>query len=594
MKQNKIKNKKVFKDRTLFAKLINEGKPLWYFFVIALVAIFISMFCKAFRPKIISNAIDMYLQAFNNGTITGSSAKEGLKKAGLLFMSVLAIELTFSCIRNFLLTYASRKMIYNLRQKLFSHVQKLPMSYFNKTPVGVVVTRITNDPFALNELFNIILIGFTQNIVYMLFILYMMFSSDVKLTLISLMLLPLIVIITYFFKNKSRELHREMRNKVAALNAYLSENISGMKITKVFNMQNKKSDEFDKINHDLYRTGMNMLIIRGIFRPIVSIIRAISLTILLWFAGVRYMNNAIEIGILYLFISYINEFFQPIMDLSQQFSSIQSSFAAGEKIYALLDNQPEPNKKEKFEFNNIQGEIKFNHVWFAYEKENWILKDVTFTINPNENVAFVGHTGAGKTTIINLLCGFYEIQKGSITIDGIDIREIRKKDFRRHIGLVLQDIQLTSGDIYSNIKLNDESIPNEKVHKITEYLQADTLIKELDNGYHHKINQGGTVLSTGTRQLISFARALIYDPKILVMDEATSSIDTYTENILQNSIKQLMKDKTTISVAHRLSTIQQCDKIIVMHHGQIKESGNHQQLLNKGGLYYQLYKLQYQ
>jgi ATP-binding cassette, subfamily B, multidrug efflux pump len=593
MSNDEKENIKILKDRTLFIRLIKEGKPLWYFFAFAMIAILIAMYCKALRPKIISNAIDMYLEGFQNGVIIPSQAKEGLKKTGKLILILLIIELSFSCVRNFLLTYTSRKIIYHLRQRLFNHVQKLPLSYFNKTPVGVVVTRVTNDPFALNQLFNIILIGFMQNLVYMIFILYMMFISDIKLSFISIALMPIIMLITILFKNKSRKIHREIRNKVAALNAFLSENISGMKITKVFNMQDKKNNDFDKTAKDLYESGMHMVIILGLFQPIINIIKYMTLTILLWFAGLQYMSNAIEIGIVYLFISYIGELFRPIMQLAEQFNALQASFASGEKIYTLLDRKKEPDAEKKYDFKNIKGEIKFNNVWFAYEDENWILKDVSFTINPNESVAFVGHTGAGKTTIVSLLCGFYEIQKGSITIDGIDISTIRKKDYRHHIGLVLQDIQLTSGDIYSNIKLNDASIPDKRVHEVTEFLQADSFINDLEDGYRHKINQGGTVLSTGQRQLISFARALVYDPKILIMDEATSNIDTQTEAIIQNAMKQLMKNRTTISIAHRLSTIQQSDKIIVMHNGEIRETGNHQNLLNKNGLYYKLYELQY-
>jgi len=594
MTETEDKRKYTLKDRTLFFRLFKEAKPVWYLFVLALIAILIMTYAKAMRPKVISNAIDIYIEPFlKNSGISATVAKQGIKAAAKMFLLLLVIELGFSGVKNYLLPLAGRKIIYNLRLRLFAHVQKLPLSYFDKTPVGTVVTRVTNDSSALNEMFNSILTGFIQNIVYMGFILYMMLISDVRLTIVSMLLIPVIVITTSLFRIKARKIFRITRTKIAIINAFLSENITGVLITKAFNMQKRKTKDFDKINKDFYHINMSKIIIMGVFRPLINVLKYLTLAILLWFAGVQYMDGVIEIGILYLFISYIGEFFQPLMQLADQFNSLQSSFAAGEKIYTLLDQPVEPDVATRHNFDNIQGEICFNNVWFAYNDEDWILKDVSFTIAPSENVAFVGHTGAGKTTIISLLCGFYEIQKGSITIDGIDIRTIRKKDYRHHIGLVLQDVYLTSGDIFSNIKLNDPNITDERVIEIAEYLQADSFIKELDDGYRHKINQGGTVLSTGQRQLISFARALVYDPKIMVMDEATSSIDTHTETILQNAMKRLMKNRTTISIAHRLSTIQQSDKIIVMHHGEIKEKGNHQQLLNKGGLYYQLYKLQY-
>jgi len=594
MNETEDKRKYTLKDKALFFRLFKEAKPVWYLFVLALIIIIIMTYAKALRPKVISDTIDMYIEPFLKDSGIGAVAsKQGIKSAAKLFLVLLMVELGCVALKNYLLPLAGRKIIYNIRQRLFAHVQKLPLSYFDKTPVGTIVTRVTHDSAALNEMFNSILTGFIQNIVYMAFILYMMLISDVRLTIVSMLLIPVIAVTTALFRIKAREIFRITRAKIAIINAFLSENITGVLITKAFNMQKRKIKDFDKINKDFYDINMSKILIMGVFMPLINVLKYLTLAILLWFGGVRYMDGVIEIGILYLFINYVGEFFNPLMQLAEQFNSLQSSFAAGEKIYTLLDKPVEPDVETRHDFEDIKGEICFNNVWFAYEDDNWILKDVSFTIAPSENIAFVGHTGAGKTTIISLLCGFYEIQKGSITIDGVDIKTIRKKDYRHHIGLVLQDVYLTSGDIFSNIKLNDPDITNERVIEIAEYLQADSFIQELDDGYRHKINQGGTVLSTGQRQLISFARALVYDPKILVMDEATSSIDTHTEAILQNAMKQLMKNRTTISIAHRLSTIQQSDKIIVMHHGKIKETGNHQELLNNGGLYYQLYKLQY-
>lgn len=585
---------KVKINKSLFFRLIKEAKPVWYLFAISLGVIIVLTFAKAYRPKLISEAISVFIEGFSSGSLSEVLAIEGIQKSAMVFLGLIFIELVFGYVKTYLLSLAGKKIIYNLRIKLFKHVQKLPLKFFDKTPVGVIVTRITNDPEALNEMFNSVVVGLVQNIIYLGFILYLMFISDVKLSIVSICLIPIIAVATILFRRRARVVFRAIRTKLSYINAYLSEHIMGMRIIQAFNMQEKKKEDFDKINKEFYKSNMDRVILFGVFRPMMDVVKYLTLAILLWFAGLRYMDNAIEIGVLYLFINYIGEFFHPIMDLADQFNVLQSSYAAGEKIYAILDQPAEPDNPDAPPMGDIKGEISFEHVWFAYIDDDWVLKDATFTIKPGESFAFVGHTGAGKSTIINLICGFYEHQKGKITIDGVDIKELRKSDYRHHIGLVLQDVYLTAGDVMNAIRLNDESISESRVLEIAKYLQADEFINRLEGGYKHPINQGGTVLSGGERQLISFARALIYDPQILIMDEASSSIDTETERLLQNSLEKLMKNRTTISVAHRLSTVQQADSIIVMHHGEIIEQGNHNDLLNKKGLYYQLYQLQYQ
>jgi len=569
-------------------RMIKEAKPVMGFLILALLSILLLSLTKALRPQITSDIINLYLEGFTEGSINKEVALVGIEKASIYFFLITLIEFIMSFIRSFALSVAGMKVLYNIRQRLFNHVQNLPLSYFDKTPVGAIVTRLTNDPAAIGDLFNIVLVGFVQSIVYIVVILVFMFAEDITLSLVSIALIPFIAFSTVLFRKVARRVFGAIRQKVSELNVFLNESINGMKIVQLFNLQGKKNKKFEQLNRAYYKANMGRVILFGVFRPLMNVIKYLTIAILLWIGGVRYIDGIISIGTLYLFTYYIGEFFDPIMNLADQISTIQSSVAASEKIYDLLDETPEYNHQKPKVLDVVQGEIRFEHVWFAYNDEEWVLKDVSFTIKPKENVAFVGHTGSGKTTIINLICGFYDVQKGRITIDGIDIRELNKSQYRRSIGLVLQDVSLTEGTILSNIKMNDHQVSDEQVVDIVDQLNLDELINTLEGGYAYPVNQGGTTLSTGQRQLISFARSLIYNPGILIMDEATSNIDSHTESLLKVALNRIVEGRTTISIAHRLSTIKGSHTIFVLHHGTVKEVGNHVELMTKQGLYYKL------
>lgn len=577
-------------------KLLREfAIPYWYLFILALIIILISSAISLARPYLIKIGIDDYIQLGAAGKMPVQEARKGLYYLGILYLAMVLVEFVFGYLQHYILQYTGMKIIYNIRKRVFDHVQHLPLSYFDTHTTGRIVTRITNDPGALNEMFSGVLIGFLKNIFVMIGIVVVMFRLSFELTIITFLVLPLIALASILFRTKARKVFREMRAKLSAINAFMSEHIMGMKIIQAFNMQQKKFEEFDKINKEYYNANMQRVVVFGIFRPFMDVVRSLAVAILLWYGGRNILAGSLEFGTLYVFIDYIGRFFQPIMELTEEFNTLQSSMVSAERILNILGEEPEKEPEgEGVKRERIRGEIEFKNVWFAYQGDNWVLKDVSFKVEPGQSVAFVGATGAGKTSIINLLCGFYEHQKGQILIDGIDIRDMKKSELRKHIGLVLQDVNLFYGDIETNIKLFNENISSEEVKQAAKYVNADGFIRALPGGYKHVLSEGGTTLSAGQRQLISFARALVKDPEILIMDEATSNIDTETEGLIQDALGRLMKGRTTIAIAHRLSTIQKADQIIVIHRGRIREKGNHQELLRQKGLYYNLYKLQYE
>ena len=577
-------------------KLLREfAIPYWYLFILALIIILISPAISLARPYLIKIGIDDYIQLGAAGKMPVQEARKGLYYLGILYLAMVLAEFVFGYLQHYILQYTGMKIIYNIRKRVFDHVQHLPLSYFDTHATGRIVTRITNDPGALNEMFSGVLIGFLKNIFVMIGIVVVMFRLSFELTIITFLVLPLIALASILFRTKARKVFREMRAKLSAINAFMSEHIMGMKIIQAFNMQQKKFEEFDKINKEYYNANMQRVVVFGIFRPFMNVVRSLAVAILLWYGGRNILAGSLEFGTLYVFIDYIGRFFQPIMELTEEFNTLQSSMVSAERILNILGEEPEKEPEgEGVKRERIRGEIEFKNVWFAYQGDNWVLKDVSFKVEPGQSVAFVGATGAGKTSIINLLCGFYEHQKGQILIDGIDIRDMKKSELRKHIGLVLQDVNLFYGDIETNIKLFNENISSEEVKQAAKYVNADGFIRALPGGYKHVLSEGGTTLSAGQRQLISFARALVKDPEILIMDEATSNIDTETEGLIQDALGRLMKGRTTIAIAHRLSTIQKADQIIVIHRGRIREKGNHQELLRQKGLYYNLYKRQYE
>lgn len=517
---------------------------------------------------------------------------KGILKAGILFLLLLFSGFFLNLADTWLLQKMGQQIVYKLREETFTHIHSLSLSFFNITPVGKLVTRVSNDTEAVNELFSTILVKLFKNVVKIIGYAVVMLSINVKMAGISFLLLPLVAILTFIFRHLSRKAYQITRNKITELNTFLSEHISGMKLIQIFAREKEKYSEFEGKSMELYRANFREIMTFAIFRPSIYLVSVIAMILVIRTGSLSVLNGSLSLGTLFVFITYISSFFEPIQELSEQLGTLQSSIASAEKIFSVLDVKPEILSPADPAPVNILGEIEFRHVWFAYEEENYILKDVSFVIHPGEKAAFVGATGAGKSTILNLIGRYFDIQKGQILIDGIDIHEIDLDVLRGAIGQVQQDVFIFTGDIKSNISLNNEAISPDDVRRAAEIVNADPFIQKLPHGYDEPVTERGSTLSAGQRQLLSFARTLAYDPKILVLDEATANIDTETETLITQALARLMDGRTTIMVAHRLSTIQHADKIIVMHHGEIKESGTHQELLAKDGLYKKLYELQ--
>lgn len=517
---------------------------------------------------------------------------KGILKAGILFLLLLFSGFFLNLADTWLLQKMGQQIVYKLREETFTHIHSLSLSFFNTTPVGKLVTRVSNDTEAVNELFSTILVKLFKNVVKIIGYAVVMLSINVKMAGISFLLLPLVAILTFVFRHLSRKAYQITRNKITELNTFLSEHISGMKLIQIFAREKEKYSEFEGKSMELYRANFREIMTFAIFRPSIYLVSVIAMILVIRTGSLSVLNGSLSLGTLFVFITYISSFFEPIQELSEQLGTLQSSIASAEKIFSVLDVKPEIVSPTDPAPVNILGEIEFRHAWFAYEEENYILKDVSFVIHPGEKAAFVGATGAGKSTILNLIGRYFDIQKGQILIDGIDIHEIDLDVLRGAIGQVQQDVFIFTGDIKSNISLNNEAISPDDVRRAAEIVNADPFIQKLPHGYDEPVTERGSTLSAGQRQLLSFARTLAYDPKILVLDEATANIDTETETLITQALARLMDGRTTIMVAHRLSTIQHADKIIVMHHGEIKESGTHQELLAKDGLYKKLYELQ--
>lgn len=517
-----------------------------------------------------------------------------LNKLALIYLSIIFIGFVFNYTQTYILNYAGKKIIYNIREEVFTHIQKMSLTFFDNNPVGRLVTRVANDTEKLNEMYTEVLISFFKDIFMLIGIIIIMLQMNLKLALMSFTVIPFIVIASIIFRIQIRKVYRLVRVKLAKINSTLNENITGMQTVHIFAKENKKFREFDNINKSYFNTTKKEVKIFALFRPSIEIIRSLGIALIIYYGGGRTISGAIEFGVLYAFINYLQRFFQPIMELTQKFNILQSAMASSERIFQILDkNEDIKNIKNAKNLKKFNGKIEFKNVWFAYDNKNWVLKNVSFTINPGESIAFVGATGAGKSSIINLINRFYDIQKGKILIDGIDIKTIDKYSLRKRIGIVLQDVFLFTGDIKENIRLNKENISLNDIKYAAKHVNADNFIEKLPKKYDEPVMERGSTLSSGQRQLLAFARALVYDPDILVLDEATSNIDTETEVLIQDALLKLIKGRTSIAVAHRLSTIQHSDKIIVLHKGEVKEIGTHQELLDKEGIYYDLYRLQY-
>ncbi len=571
--------------------LLKHAIPYWPWFLLALLLVTMITVTELIRPYLLGLAIDDISKAISNPE-TVSDYKDHIMSLGIIFISVAFLQFVISYFNTIILNVTSAKIIKALRSKVFAHVMSLPFRYFDKTPVGSVVTRICNDTNSINEMYVNVLVNFFRDIFMMIGVIITMFLLDVKMTLVVLSVVPLMAFAAILFRKKARKIHTSIRARLSAINIFLSEHISGMKIVQLFNMQKVKQSEFDKINLQYMNENKSRIKLWGIFRPFMEVVSAIALALIMWVGGKDVLTSTISIGVVYMFINYSRKFFHPIMSLTEMYNTTQASLVSSERIEVLLNTLPEKKPVSAKSLYDSKGKIEFKNVWFAYDDENWILKDVSFTVSPGEKVAIVGTTGAGKTTIISLILGFYRHQKGDILIDGISINDIDLQELRKEIGTVRQDVFLFKGDIETNIKLYND-IPIEQVIKAAKTVNASKFINQLEDTYKEEVNHRGTTFSEGQRQLLSFARALVNNPKILLLDEATSSVDTKTELLIQEGMLQMMEGRTSITIAHRLSTIVHSDEILFIHKGRIKEQGTHKELLKKKGYYYDLYTIQY-
>lgn len=516
----------------------------------------------------------------------------GILTAAGMYLLMLLAGFVLNAADTWMLQKMGQSIIYQMREEVFAHIHSLSLGFFNTTPVGKLVTRVSNDTEAVNELFSSILVKLFKNIVKIIGYAVVMLSIHVRMAIVSFLLLPVVTALTFLFRSLSRKAYQITRTKITELNTFLSEHISGMKLIQIFVREKEKYQEFETKSGELFAANWREVMTFAVFRPLIYMLSIIAMIIVIGTGSASVLNGTLSLGTLFIFVSYISSFFEPIQELAEQFGTLQSSLASAEKIFSVLDEKPEIVSPSRPVNVQIQGRIEFKHVWFAYEKEDYILRDVSFVIEPGQKAAFVGATGAGKSSILNLIGRYYDIQKGEILIDGVNIRAIDTDVLRRAIGQVQQDVFIFTGDIKGNISLNNEDISPEEIRQAAQTVNADPFIQKLPGGYDEPVTERGSTLSAGQRQLLSFARTLAYDPAILVLDEATANIDTETESLITHALERLMEGRTTIMVAHRLSTIQHADKIMVMHKGRIRESGTHQELLRQEGLYKKLYELQ--
>ncbi|MDF2522634.1 MAG: hypothetical protein K0R31_275 [Clostridiales bacterium] len=573
-------------DPNLMKRLLLYAKPYWKLFTLAFILLAGSTITDLAGPFLMKIAIDDY--------IIGTPNPRAVILLGFIYIGTVIAGFLLNYYQLYLLNHAGQSILYNLRQEIFSHLQKMPLSFFDKNPVGRLVTRVTNDTETLNDMYTNVLVTLIKDAFLIIGVILIMFKLNSILAIIVLAVIPFLIIITFVFRSQARYVYRRVRVTLARINSVFSENISGMKVIQIFNVERENFKKFQETNHDYFSAGMKEIIVFGIFRPAIEMLAFVVISAVIWYGGGRVIDGTLQFGVLFAFVNYVHLFFNPINDLAEKYNLLQTAMASSERIFMILDTPTEEDQgKLEFRPENIKGDIEFRNVWFAYKENEWVLKDVSFKVNAGSSLAIVGATGAGKTSIINLLNRFYEIQKGEILIDNINIKDIKKESLRKHIGVVLQDVFLFSGTIKDNIVLNEVSISDNDVKEVSHYVNADHFITNLPSGYNEEVKERGATFSSGQRQLLAFARALAFKPSILVLDEATANIDTETELLIQDALHKITSNRTTIVIAHRLSTIQHADNILVLHKGKIRETGTHHQLLAQKGMYYNLYNLQY-
>ena len=579
-------------DKELIARLLRYAKPYWKSFVAVFFIMLFSIVYDLLAPLLMGDIQDLIKEEFE--------LRELFIMVGV-YAGILVVSVICTYFQALILQRVGQKILSQLRLDTFTHIEKLSHEQLNNIPVGKLVTRVTNDPNRISFMFTNILVTLVKNSMVVIGVLVAMLLLNYALTLIILCFVPFVVLFTIIFRQFSRRVHRKVTNATTDINTYLSENLSGMKITQIFNREGRKLEDFMERSARLKKAKQNRMYVFGIFRPMVYMLFVSSQLCLFYFGAkghiqqTEFLGQVIDSAIVVSFYMYISRFFNPIQTLAEQFDMLQQSFAGAEKIFAILDMEPQVvDEEDAIELDEIKGEIEFKDVWFAYKEDEWVLKGVSFHVMPRQTVAFVGSTGSGKTTILSLICRNYDIQRGQILIDGVDIRKIKISSLRRHFGQMLQDVFLFAGDIRSNILLHSEGISDEEVMEACRYVNADSFISRLEKGLDEPVRERGNNFSAGQRQLLSFARTIIHKPSVMILDEATANIDTETEVLIQDSLEKMKNIGTMLIVAHRLSTIQHADNIILLSHGQIIEQGSHQELLRRKGRYHHLYTLQYQ
>jgi ATP-binding cassette subfamily B protein len=617
-------------DSRLMKRLLTYLRPYKWQVAVALVSILIKAGADVLGPYLTKIVVDRYLAPVPGlhtplDRFLSNAPLVGIAQIAALYVGLLIFSFLLEYLQTYYMQWAGQKTMFDMRAQIFRHLQRMHIGFYDKNPVGRLVTRVTTDVDAVNEMFTSGVVSIFEDVFVLAGIIAIMLRMNWKLALITFAVLPLIGIATKIFRDKVRDSYRRIRVAIARINAYLQEHVSGMVVLQLFNREERAYDKFSDVNAVHMDAFKDAIMAHAVYYPVVEVLSAIAIACVIWFGGNGVIRGLTTLGVLVAFIQYAQRFFRPIQDLSEKYNILQSAMASSERIFKLLDTPVEITSPAVTKTPEGPGRIEFNRVWFAYRsvpqedegrasspgsrtavspaggdarppqtgEPDWILRDVSFTIEPGETVAIVGHTGAGKTTIISLLMRFYDVQKGAIKIDGVDVKEMDLADLRRRFGVVLQDPFLFSGTVASNIRLGTEGIDDEDVEKAAEDVNLGDFIRTLPNGFKEEVRERGSTLSTGQKQLISFARALAHDPKILILDEATSSVDTETEFRVRDALSRMLEGRTSVIIAHRLSTIQRADKIIVMHKGQVREMGSHQQLLAQHGIYYKLYQLQY-
>jgi ATP-binding cassette, subfamily B, multidrug efflux pump len=612
-------------DSRLMKRLLTYLHPYRLQVVIALIAIVLKAGADVLGPYLTKVAVDKYLARHTEAhslldRFLSPRPLTGIAQIAAMYIGILLITFLLEFTQTYVMQWTGQKVMFDLRSQIFRHLQRLHVAFFDRNPVGRLVTRVTTDVDALNEMFTAGVVSIFEDVFVLLGILVIMLNMSWRLALVTFAVLPLIFYATSIFRRKVRESYRRIRIAIARINAYLQEHVTGIVVLQLFNREKKAYERFEKINRTHMDAFKDAIMAHAVYYPVVEVLSAVAIACVVWFGGGYVIQNLVTLGVLVAFMQYAQRFFRPIQDLSEKYNILQSAMASSERVFKLLDTPAEITSPAVPKVPEGRGRIEFDHVWFAYrtlaqaaeeaaskgeklkivggdgnpaQAYDWVLRDVSFTIEPGETVAIVGHTGAGKTTIISLLLRFYDAQKGAIRIDGVDIRDMDLMDLRRRYGVVLQDPFLFSGTVAGNIRLGSRWIEDESVEEAAEQVNVADFIRSLPGGFAEEVRERGSTLSTGQKQLISFARALAHSPKILILDEATSSVDTETEFKVREALTRMVEGRTSIIIAHRLSTIQRADKIIVMHKGQVREIGTHQQLLANRGIYWKLYQLQY-